>query len=88
MRYFNEKAEPISLESVDLENGFLIPFMAVKENAAPIDNVTKFAWADDDYEECQMYVLHQEANEAPSQLDRIEAQVAYTAIMTDTLLEV
>ena len=26
--------------------------------------------------------------EAPSQLDIIEAQVAYTAIMTDTLLEV
>ena len=26
--------------------------------------------------------------EKPSQLDRIEAQVAYTAMMTDTLLEV
>ena len=26
--------------------------------------------------------------EEPTQLDRIEAQVAYTAIMTDTLLEV
>lgn len=26
--------------------------------------------------------------EAPTQLDRIEAQVAYTAMMTDTLLEV
>ena len=26
--------------------------------------------------------------EIPSQLDRIEAQIAYTAIMTDTLLEV
>lgn len=26
--------------------------------------------------------------EAPTQLDRIEAQLAYTAMMTDTLLEV
>lgn len=29
-----------------------------------------------------------EAANSPSQLDRIEAQVAYTAMMTDTLLEV
>ena len=88
MRYFNEKAEPISLESVDLKKGFLIHFMAVKEDAAPIDNVTKFAWADDDYEDAQMYVLNQETIGTPTQLDRIEAQVAYTAMMTDTLLEV
>ena len=27
-------------------------------------------------------------NDVPTQLDRIEAQVAYTAMMTDTLLEV
>ena len=29
-----------------------------------------------------------ETEDTPSQLDRIEAQVAYTAMMTDTLLEV
>ena len=28
------------------------------------------------------------ADTTPSQLDRIEAQIAYTAMMTDTLLEV
>lgn len=32
--------------------------------------------------------LPEPAAEQPSQLDRIEAQVAYTAMMTDTLLEV
>jgi hypothetical protein len=30
----------------------------------------------------------EEVEETPTQLDRIEAQVAYTAMMTDTLLEV
>lgn len=30
----------------------------------------------------------EDEKEAPSQLDAIEAQVAYTAMMTDTLLEV
>lgn len=29
----------------------------------------------------------EDINEQPTQLDRIEAQVAYTAMMTDTLLE-
>ena len=29
-----------------------------------------------------------EPAEAPTQLDRVEAQVTYTAMMTDTLLEV
>ena len=88
MRYFNENAEPISAESIDLEKGFLVPFKAIKEDATPIDNETKYAWDEDDYEEAQMYVLNQVAPEEPTQLDRIEAQVAYTAMMTDTLLEV
>ena len=88
MRYVNEKTEPISAESIDLKKGFLIPCKVIKEDAKPIDNETKYAWDEDDYEEAQMYVLNQETNEAPTQLDRIEAQVAYTAMMTDTLLEV
>jgi hypothetical protein len=91
MKCFNEKYEIISIESVDLEKGVLVPFKTIKEDATPIDNVTKFAWADDDYEDAQMYVmyvLNQETIKAPTQLDRIEAQVAYTAMMTDTLLEV
>jgi hypothetical protein len=88
MRYFNENAEPISAESIDLEKGHLVPFITIKEDAVPIDNVEKFAWAEDDYEEAQMYVLNQAAPKEPTQLDRIEAQIAYTAMMTDTLLEV
>jgi hypothetical protein len=54
----------------------------------PVDNVTKFAPADEDWEQAMMYVPYPEANVEPTQLDRIEAQVVYTAMMTDTLLEV
>lgn len=86
MRVVNQKLETIT--EYDLNKGYLVSATAVKEYATPIDNVTKFAWADEDYEEVQMYVLNQEVMEAPTQLDRIEAQVAYTAMMTDTLLEV
>ena len=52
------------------------------------------AW--DEYENIQRYVPYTEEELAeiealinePTQLDRIEAQVTYTAMMTDTLLEV
>ena len=46
-------------------------------------------------EECQYYHRYTEREQAvlsgtvePSQLDRVEAQATYTAMMTDTLLEV
>lgn len=46
----------------------------------------------DVYEECQFYRQYTEeelsAKNEPSQLDRIEAKVTYTAMMTDTLMEV
>ena len=86
MRIVNQALKTIT--EYDLNKGYLVPVTAIKEDATPIDNVTKFAWADDEYEEVQMYVPNQETIGAPTQLDRIEAQVAYTAMMTDTLLEV
>ena len=85
MRVVNQALKTIT--EYDLNKGYFVPATAVKEDAAPIDNVTKFAWADADYEEVQMYIHNQEGTEMPSQLDRIEAQVTYTAMMTDTLLE-
>jgi len=86
MRVVNQML--VTIAEYDLSKGGLVPAKAIREDAAPIDNVIKFAWADEDYEDVMVYVPNQESNEAPTQLDRIEAQVAYTARMTDTLLEV
>lgn len=77
-----------TLTEYDLTLGHLVHTTVIREDATPIDDVTKFAWDHDDYEEVQMYVPNPEENTTPTQLDRIEAQVAYTAMMTDTLLEV
>lgn len=66
MRYFNEKCEIISMDSIDLEKGVLVPFRTIKEDATPIDNVTKFAWDDSDYEEAQMYMLFSEEDMKPT----------------------
>lgn len=54
IRVINENFETIT--EYDLTKGHLVPVTVVKEDAEPIDNVTKWAWDDEDYEEVQMYV--------------------------------
>lgn len=75
------------LESYDLTKGSLSTKTVVRPDAAPIDNVTKFAWEDEDFEDVQVYIPFEDLANEPTQLDRIEAQVAYTAMMTGTLME-
>ena len=75
------------LESFDLKKGRLSIRTVIRPDAAPIDNVKKFAWEDGDYEEVQVYIPYGEPEDTPSQLDRIEAQLVYTAMMTGTLVE-
>lgn len=87
MRYINELGQTITEDQVDLTKGFLTTVQVIKEDAEPIDNINKFFYTIEDYEEVQKYFLHKIQNNAPSQLDRIEAQITYTAMMTDTLLE-
>lgn len=69
MRIVNEKLETIV--EYDTSKGELIPVTVVRENATPIDNVTKFAWADNDYEDALMYVPKPETPEKPTQEERI-----------------
>lgn len=69
MRIVNERLETI-LE-YDLSKGILIPATAIKESAVPIDNITKFAWYDDDYEEAMMYIPNPETQSEPTPEERI-----------------
>lgn len=87
MRYINENGQTVKLEQLDLTKGYLAAIQAIREDAEPIDNVNKFFYTAEDYEEVQQYFLYRVEDTTPSQLDRIEAQIAYTAMMTDTLLE-
>lgn len=58
--------------------------MAVEHAGANIERIKEIAYNGE-------YTIEDDGEpdpaEIPSQLDRIEAQIAYTAIMTDTLLE-
>lgn len=49
-----------SIENPDLALGYVTGQTVVRENAAPIDDVTKFAWDDGDYETRQVYVPYTE----------------------------
>ena len=61
MRTVNQHLQTIT--EYDLGKGILLPAKAIKEDAAPIDNLTKRAWAEDDYEDVMMYVETPEETE-------------------------
>lgn len=57
-----------TITGCDLSNGVLIPAKFVRKDADPIDNKTKWAWADDDYEEVQVYI--------PNHIKTVREQIA------------
>lgn len=59
----------------DLNAGYLVEWKTVRKNAAPIDNITKFVYAETDYELVQLYIKY-----APGEkeiLDRIKNVPGY-----------
>lgn len=74
MRIVNENFETIT--QYDSENGRLVQNKAVRLDAEPIDNVTKFAWADEDYEDVLMYIPnHVEPDTGPSPQDDTDSMI-------------
>ena len=60
-------------------------YNSVIVNKLPEGNIYEYKYINGEYLYDPIQV--DSAIEQPSQLDRIEAQIAYTAMMTDTLLE-
>lgn len=78
MRTVNQQGETIT--DYDLSKGVLTPAKVIREDAAPIDNVTKWAWAEDDYEDVMMYVETPEETEGyisqeAKELEAIKAEL-------------
>lgn len=55
MRLLNAQHEEIPESEVDLTKGRMYPTKIIRPDAEPVDNVTKFAYADDDYEKVWIY---------------------------------
>lgn len=74
MRIINENYKTIDESEADLKKGFLVNALSVREDAKPIDNITKFAWSDDDYEEVKMYRIRTTETE-PTIQDEMDAML-------------
>ena len=55
MRVGNTKGQDIPESEVDLTKGNLYTKNIIRPNAEPIDDITKFAYTDEDYETVQVY---------------------------------
>lgn len=55
MRLLNENYDEISEAEIVPEKGRLYRKNIIKPDAVPVDDITKFAYADDDYEEVMIY---------------------------------
>ena len=63
MRIFDQDGNELQESELDLSLGYLTKGTVIKEGAAPIDDVTKFAWDDDDYEQVPYYHLYSDEQE-------------------------
>ena len=68
MIILNESMEEIT--EYDLNHGSLVETVRIRPDAQPIDNITKFAYTDEDYEAVMIYTPY-EADAAPSTEDTI-----------------
>lgn len=84
MKYALNLAEDGRILSVTYEE--YAPADAVLVDELPEGNLYEYCYMEGEYVYNPVPV--EQPEEKPSQLDIIEAQVAYTAMMTDTLLEV
>ena len=73
MRILNEQDQELTQAQCDLTIGFLRQEVIIRPNAAPIDNITKFAWADEDYETIQRYVEVPEEQRRSERIDKLKA---------------
>lgn len=55
MRLVNTSFEDIDASMVDLEKGRIYKQTIIRPNAVPVDDKTKFAYEDGDYEEVEVY---------------------------------
>lgn len=78
MRILNEQGEELNEAECDLTMGFLRQETVIRTQAAPIDNITKFAWTDEDYETIQRYV------EVPEEQRRAERIAQLKQLLRDT----
>ena len=91
MRTVDKNGETIT--DYDLSKGVLSPARVIREDATAIDNVTKWAWDEYDYEDVMMYIeTVEEAVEdyvSPEmvEIQAVESQLSEIKSVLDGLVE-
>ena len=90
MRYIDRYGNELLESEIDLTLGSLSEGTAIKVDAEPIDNITKFAWTDDDYEVVQYYHLYADSpsmgRDEPSDRERIaELEAALELLLSGAI---
>ena len=78
MKIFDQFGNELNEKDLDLERGRLIPTNRIKPDAKPVDDVEKFAYDDDDYEEILEYIVPDEAEWIERQIDTYKRNLADT----------
>lgn len=78
MRILDEQGRPLTEEQCDLTNGYLREEAVIRPDAEPIENVAKFAWADEDYETILRYVAVPEAQRRAERIAQLKRQLSGT----------
>lgn len=78
MKIFDKFGNELNEVDLDLERGRLIPTNRIKPDAKPVDDITKFAYEDDDYEDILQYEVPDEAEWVERQIDILKRNLADT----------
>lgn len=87
MRILNEQDVELTQEQCDLETGYLREETIIRPDAAPIDDITKFAWADEDYETIQRYVTVPEEQRSAQRIVQLKQMLSNTDYMVIKIAE-
>lgn len=78
MRILDEQNVELTEEQCDLSAGYFQQETVIRADAVPIDDVTKFAWADADYETIRRYVRVPEEQRRAQRIAWLKGQLADT----------
>ena len=78
MRILDINNNEITSAECDLTVGYLTVETIIKSDATPIDNETKFAYEDEDYEDIQRYRVVPEEQRYQSKIDELKNKLSAT----------
>ncbi len=78
MRILDEQNIELTENDIDLTTGFVMQETIIRPDACPIDDLTKFAYADEDYETILRYIVIPEEQKKCVRITELKQQLSDT----------